>query len=205
MLVIVIQALGVGAFALGTAVLSLRVHRQPRRYTARQALRKSRLLGRSALFVPALLGVLYPGVGQYDALLGLAALPFGRGGALVGGALVLAGLSLLIAAQRHAVSRSRRATCHALYKLSRKGVYRQVRHPMALGGYLVCIGTGLLAGSTTVTLGSLLVAIPLHVASLLFVEEPAQEVLRGSAYASYRRRVPMLIPRPHRLVNLLSP
>lgn len=203
MIVIVAQIFAAAAFALGTAVLSLRVHRRPDRYTARHALREHRLLVGSCLVAPALFGVVYPGLGRYDALLGLPALPFGRVGVFAGAALVPAGLLLMIAARRHATAR-RRAGCRALYKLSRKGLYRKVRHPMTLGGYLVGVGAGLLAGSTAVTLGSLLLVLPLHVVSLLFVEEPAQEVLRGSAYASYRRRVPLLIPRPPQLANLFS-
>jgi protein-S-isoprenylcysteine O-methyltransferase Ste14 len=66
---------------------------------------------------------------------------------------------------------------------------------MSLGYYLVCVGIGMLAGSTFVTLGALLFVIPAHVFFLKYFEELELELRFGEAYLDYKSRTPFLIPR----------
>lgn len=49
-------------------------------------------------------------------------------------------------------------------------IYRRVRNPMSLGFYLLCVGIGLMAGSTYLTLASLLGVIPAHILYLNYFE-----------------------------------
>ena len=65
---------------------------------------------------------------------------------------------------------------------------------MSLGYYLACVGAGLLAGSTTVTLGALLVIIPIHMLNLRYFEERELELRYGKPYIEYKQRVPFLFP-----------
>ena len=66
---------------------------------------------------------------------------------------------------------------------------------MSLGFYLGAVGLGLLARSTYMTLGALLVVIPVHVFYLKYFEEYELELRLGHSYAEYKQRVPFLLPR----------
>lgn len=201
MFTIITQIIGVVVFVAGTTVFGLRIREQSDRLTAKRTLRVNRFLCWSCLVLPALVGVAYPGATQYDILLGLSPLPFRPLLVLVGGALLLTGLYLLLVAHRRQADRGRPAAFTALRKMPREGPYRRVRNPISLGYYLGYLGIGLLANSTAITLGGLLVIIPSHLFNLLFFREHTRETLYGSAYAAYRRRVPFLIPRFWELKN----
>lgn len=196
MLTIIAQFVGVAGFVAGTMVLGVRLRRQPGRLAAREALRASHVLSVGCLLLPWLAGIVYPGLARYDALLGFSPLPFRPFMVLAGCVMVLAGLYLAVGARRR-LSERRGTAFYAGHSMPRGGLYRRVRNPLSLGCYLGGLGAGLLAGSTVVTLGTLLVIIPSHLFHLLFFEEPARTALYGSAYVAYRRRVPFLIPRLH--------
>ena len=74
-------------------------------------------------------------------------------------------------------------------------IYARTRNPMSLGYYLLCAGLGLIAGSTYVTLGSLLGVVPVHLFNLLYFEEYELALRLGQPYLEYRERVPFLFPR----------
>jgi len=74
-------------------------------------------------------------------------------------------------------------------------LYKRTRNPMSLGFYLGAVGIGLLFGSTYMTLGALLVAIPVHVFYLKYFEEYELALRMGQSYVAYRQRVPFLLPR----------
>ncbi|MDE3089621.1 MAG: isoprenylcysteine carboxylmethyltransferase family protein, partial [Chloroflexota bacterium] len=80
-------------------------------------------------------------------------------------------------------------------QIVRVDLYSRTRNPMSLGYYLVCVGIGLLAGSTFVTLGALLIVIPTHLFFLKYFEELELELRFGEAYLDYKRSTPFLIPR----------
>ena len=66
---------------------------------------------------------------------------------------------------------------------------------MSLGFYLGAVGLGLVVGSTYMTLGALLVVIPVHVFYLKYFEEHELELRLGQSYLEYKQRVPFLLPR----------
>ena len=66
---------------------------------------------------------------------------------------------------------------------------------MSLGLYLGAVGLGLVVGSTYMTLGALLVVIPVHVFYLQYFEEYELELRLGQSYVEYKRSVPFLVPR----------
>lgn len=78
------------------------------------------------------------------------------------------------------------------------GPYSKVRNPMLTGVFGILLGLGLLLHSVGIAMIWTPAYVLIHVAELKWVEEP--ELMRrfGSAYAEYRKRVPMFIPRPGR-------
>ena len=66
---------------------------------------------------------------------------------------------------------------------------------MSLGFYLGAVGLGLIVGSTYMTLGALLVVIPVHVFYLKCFEEYELELRLGQSYVAYKQQVPFLLPR----------
>ena len=78
------------------------------------------------------------------------------------------------------------------------GPYARVRNPMLTGVFGALVGLGLLLHS----LGLALIWTPaytlVHLAELKWVEEPELAQRFGAAYADYRARVPMFVPRLQR-------
>jgi protein-S-isoprenylcysteine O-methyltransferase Ste14 len=66
---------------------------------------------------------------------------------------------------------------------------------MSLGFYLICVGIGLMVGSTYITVGSLVGIIPVHIFYLKYFEEYELELRLGQSYIEYKGRVPLLVPR----------
>jgi protein-S-isoprenylcysteine O-methyltransferase Ste14 len=81
-------------------------------------------------------------------------------------------------------------------RLVAANIYARSRNPMSLGYYLLCVGIGLIAGSTYVTIGSLLGIVPVHIFNLRYFEEYELALRLGPSYLEYKRSVPFLIPRP---------
>ncbi len=193
---IVVQALGAVIFTVASLGLGIWLRQVPEKKTAETASRYSHSLYWTCLVLPALVGFFYPGLTHYDELLGVPPLPF-RPLAFVAGAVLLAvGAYFLIASNRLLVQLGKGAAAFLLTKqLVRERVYQWVRHPMSLGYYLGCVGVGLMAGSTTLVLGALLIIIPVHIFNLKYFEEVELELRYGRSYIEYKRRVPFLIPR----------
>jgi protein-S-isoprenylcysteine O-methyltransferase Ste14 len=74
-------------------------------------------------------------------------------------------------------------------------IYQRTRNPMSLGYYLSCLAIGLLAGSTTVTVGALIAIIPAHLLFLIYFEELELELRLGQAYLDYKQSVPFMVPK----------
>ena len=78
------------------------------------------------------------------------------------------------------------------------GPYALVRHPIYTGLIAAILATGLAVGTATAILGAVLISFGLSVKARA-EENFLTSELDASAYESYRRRVPMLIPfLPHR-------
>lgn len=196
MRVIVIQACGVLVFLVGSIWLGSVVRRRGSSRVAENASRVSHGLFWVALVLPGGIGVFYPGLTKYDALLGMPSLPARPVWIGVGAVLLLGGMTLLVGSNRFLMKKGRGAAAFLLTEcLVSDGLYGRSRNPMSLGFYAVCLSVGMIAGSLAVTLGALLVIVPVHLFNLKYFEERELELRYGDAYADYRRRVPFLIPR----------
>lgn len=194
--VIIIQAIAATIFLAGTIGLGAMIRRVPEKSAAERASRISHLLYWSCLVLPGLAGLFYPGLLHYDELLGVPSLPW-RPAMLVAGLLSLAaGLGFLIGSNHLLIKLGRGTAAFLLTKqMVSERLYQWTRNPMSLGYYLACVGAGLIAGSTAVTLGALLVIIPLHMINLRYFEEKELELRYGQPYIDYKRHVPFLLPR----------
>jgi protein-S-isoprenylcysteine O-methyltransferase Ste14 len=78
------------------------------------------------------------------------------------------------------------------------GPYVWMRNPMVTGVFTGLFGVGFIFHSPSIVLIWTPLYILAHVIELKEVEEPELELRFGAAYAEYKRRVPMFIPRPWR-------
>ena len=190
-----LQVAGAFAFFVGTLVIGARIRRNSTREGAESLSRFSHLMYWSCLVFPGLISFFYPGLTRYDELLGTPSLPFRSGALPVGAFLVVMGIVLLVLSNKCLIKVGKGAAAFVLtQRIVSESVYQRTRNPMSLGFYLACIGVGLLAGSTALTLGALLVVIPVHVFNLKFFEEVELDHRYGQTYREYKQRVPFLIP-----------
>lgn len=196
MQVIVIQALGTLVFLAGSIWLGSKTRRVGKSRVAKSASRISHLLFWIALVLPGTFGLFYPGLTAYDGLLGMPSLPVRPIWIGIGIILLFIGLVLLVTSNRFLIRKGRGAAAFLLTeRLVTAGLYGRTRNPMSLGFYALCTGVGMIAGSVTVTLGVLLIVVPIHIINLKHFEERELELRYGQAYVDYRQRVPFLIPR----------
>ena len=196
MQVIVIQAFGVLIFLVGSIWLAGKIRRCGKSRVAENASRISHGLFWIALVLPGMIGLFYPGLTAYDELFGMPNLPVPPIWIATGVVLLSVGLVLMVSSNRFLIKRGRGAAAFLLTeKLVTDGLYGRTRNPMSLGFYAACVGIGMIAGSLTVTLGVLLIIVPVHVVNLKHFEERELEQRYGDAYVAYRQRVPFLIPR----------
>jgi protein-S-isoprenylcysteine O-methyltransferase Ste14 len=76
--------------------------------------------------------------------------------------------------------------------------YVWMRNPMVTGVFGLLFGLGFLLHSVSIVFIWTPLYILAHIIELKKVEEPELERRFGKAYAEYKRRVPMFIPRPWR-------
>jgi protein-S-isoprenylcysteine O-methyltransferase Ste14 len=196
MITIVMQGLAWLAFVAGTVALGAWLRRHPGRRSAERASRVVHLLFWTTVVPAAGLGVLYPGLSGYDRVLGLGPLPRSPLVPLLGALGLLAGACLFTVSTLALWVLGQGASAFWLTRrLVAGSIYGRMRHPMALGFYLGAAGLGLLAGSTYMTLGALLVVIPAHLFYLKYFEECELALRLGPPYVEYKRSVPFLLPR----------
>jgi len=195
MLVIFLQALGWAVFLAGSIALGTWLRKNPSKQNAEKTSRVLHFL----YWVGAglgIMGIFYPGLTHYDELVGIASLPFRPGALVLGALLLLAGTYFTVASQ---IALRRLGDGANAFRLTKRlvagNIYHRMRNPMSLGFYLNCVGLGLVAGSTYLTLGSLLGVIPTHVFYLKTFEELELALRLGQPYVQYKQRVPFLIPR----------
>ncbi len=196
MVIIILQVLGTTAFAVGTLALGLYLRRHRTKEAAERASRVSHGLYWVGLVLPGTIGIFYPRLTHFDEIVGLPSLPARPVALGIGIAVLLIGLALNLGSQM-ALRRLGEGT-NAFWltqRLVAGNLYARTRNPMSLGYYLQCVGLGLIAGSTYITLGSLLGIVPVHIFNLLYFEELELSLRLGPTYLEYRRRVPFLLPR----------
>ena len=88
MVTVIIQALGLTLFVASTAVLGARLRKEASAEAAESSSRLAHIFFYAGVFAPAMLGIFYPGLTSFDALVGFAQLP-GRPLAFIIGALML--------------------------------------------------------------------------------------------------------------------
>lgn len=194
--VVVIQAFGVLIFVIGSMWLATKIRRSPSRGVAENASRISHSLFWVALVLPGTIGLFYPGLTSYDELFGVPSLPVPPVWTATGAVLLAVGMMLMVRSNRGLIKQGRGAAAFLLTEqLVTDGLYGRTRNPMSLGFYLACVGIGMIAGSLTVTLGVLLLVVPVHIINLRYFEERELELRYGDAYRAYKERVPFLLPR----------
>ena len=190
-----LQVAGACLFFVGTLVIGSRVRRNPTRESAESISRISHLMYWSCLVFPCLLGFFYPGLTRYDELLGIPSLPFRSGAWFVGVFFAVIGTVLLGVSNKCLIKMGSGTAAFLLtQRIVSESVYQRTRNPMSLGYYFACVGVGLLAGSTALTLGALLIIIPVHVFNLKYFEEVELDHRYGQTYRDYKQRVPFLMP-----------
>jgi protein-S-isoprenylcysteine O-methyltransferase Ste14 len=145
--------------------------------------------------------------GQYtDRWLGLPTLMPGIVGAVVGVLFLTAGASLCgWCVARFLKARGTPVPLNPPDELIVSGPYAWVRNPMLTGVFGALVGLGLLLHSVGIALIWTPAYALVHMAELKWVEEPELARRFGSAYADYRARVPMFIPRLRRYRGRSTP
>jgi protein-S-isoprenylcysteine O-methyltransferase Ste14 len=196
MVIIILQVLGTTAFVVGTLVLGLVLRRHPTKQQAERISRVSHGFYWVALVLPGVIGIFYPGLSNFDEILGLPSLPERSVALALGSVAVLVGVYLIFASVVALRRLGEGANAFWLtQRLVTGNLYARCRNPMSLGYYLLCLGIGLIAGSTYVILACLLGILPAHIFNLLYFEEYELALRLGPSYLEYKRSVPFLIPR----------
>ena len=196
MQVIVIQVFGILVFLIGSLWLASMIRRSGNTRVTKNASRISHALFWTALVLPGAIGLFYPGLPAYDKLLGMPGLPVRPIWIVIGVALLSVGLVLMVISNRLLMGKGKGAAAFFLTGLLvTDGLYERTRNPMSLGFYAACVGIGMIAGSLTVTLGVVLIIMPVHIAHLKCFEERELELRYGQSYVDYKKRVPFLFPR----------
>ncbi len=194
MFVIILIALGWAIFVGGTITSGIWLRRHRSKEAAESSSRIVHFLYFSCLVFPGVIGVFYPGLDHFDRLLGIPSLPLKPILLVIGILLLLPGVYLAIVSNKGLQALGHGANAFVLTKhLVEVDIYQRTRSPMSLGYYLLCTGIGLIAGSTSVTLGVIFGIVPAHILFLKSFEELELELRFGSSYLEYKRRVPFLI------------
>ena len=196
MFVIALIALGWVILVVGVITAGIWLRRHRSKEAAVSSCRIVHFLYIACGIFPGVVALFYPGLANFDGLFGIPSLPLKSILLVIGVILVLPGLYLGIVTNKDLLELGHGTAAFRLtQRIVELDIYKYTRNPMSLGYYLVCIGIGLMAGSTSVTLGMLLGTIPIHILYLKFFEELELELRFGPSYLEYKRRVPFLIPR----------
>ena len=188
--------IGIVAFFTAALVLGfwLRGHR-----TKENAERSSRIMHFfffAGLVAPPIVGIFYPGLARFDALLGLPSLPFKPFFLALGIILAIPGLYFLGVTNKLLRSLGSGTNAFILTKrIVNNDIYKRTRNPMSLGFYLFALALAFASSSTFVLLAASLGLIPAHAFFLKYFEELELELRFGELYLEYKKTVPFLIPK----------
>ncbi len=194
MFIIVLIIVGWIIFVIGIIMAGIWLRRHRSKEAAESSSRIVHFLFFAFLTLPGAVGIFYPGLTHFDKLLGIPSLPLKSIWLAIGIILLLPGVYLAAVSNKDLVKIGHGANAFRLTQhIVELDIYKYTRNPMSLGYYLVCIGIGLIADSTSVTLGVILGVIPAHILFLKLFEELELELRFGPSYLEYKRRVPFLI------------
>jgi protein-S-isoprenylcysteine O-methyltransferase Ste14 len=187
--------LGLLSFAGGTGILGTWLRKHPSKVNAERTSRIMHFLFFAGLVTPATISLFYPGLTHFDELVGLKPLPWKPFFLTLGIILAMPGFYFLGITNKLLRALGSGANAFRLTKrIVAEDIYKRTRNPMSLGFYLLALATGLISGSTLVTLGALLGLIPAHIFFLRYFEELELELRFGESYLQYKKSVPFLIP-----------
>lgn len=193
---IVLQSVSWFIFLMGTMILGTWLRKNPAKKNAENASRVLHFLFWVGVGPPIVWGAFNPGLSNYDQVLGLPPLPRYSALFFVGFIGLMIGMAFILASNVNLWFFGKGANAFFLTrKLVVTNIYAWTRNPMSLGLYMVFLGTGLLVRSTSITLGTLLVLVPVHIFFLKYFEEKELELRIGLSYLDYKKRVPFLFPR----------
>jgi protein-S-isoprenylcysteine O-methyltransferase Ste14 len=196
MLTVYYTIIGITAFFLAALVLGtwLRSHRT--RENAERSSRVMHFFFFAGLVAPPIVGIFYPGLTRFDALLGLPSLPFKPFFLALGILLAIPGLYFLGVTNKLLRALGGGTNAFILTKkIVNDDIYKRTRNPMSLGFYLTSLVIAFASSSTFVLVAASLGLIPAHAFFLKYFEELELELRFGEAYLEYKKTVPFLIPR----------
>jgi protein-S-isoprenylcysteine O-methyltransferase Ste14 len=195
MVTLFLLCIGLLSFAGGTEILGTWLRKHPSKANAEKTSRIMHLLFFAGLATPPVIGLFYPGFTHFDELVGLKPLPWKPFFFTLGILLAIPGLYFMGITNRLLRVFGNGANAFRLTKrIVAEDIYKRTRNPMSLGFYLLALATGLVPGSTLVTLAVLVGVIPAHIFFLKYFEELELELRFGESYLQYKKSVPFLIP-----------
>jgi protein-S-isoprenylcysteine O-methyltransferase Ste14 len=187
---------GLITFAVGAGVLGVWLRANRSKENAERSSRVMHFLFFVFMVAPPFIGMVYPGLTHFDALVGLNSLPWKPFFFIIGIVLAFPGLYFLGITNKLLRSLGSGANAFRLTKrIVADDVYKRTRNPMSLGFYLFALALGFASGSTFVTAAVLLGLIPAHIFFLKYFEELELELRFGESYLEYKKSVPFLIPK----------
>jgi protein-S-isoprenylcysteine O-methyltransferase Ste14 len=195
MFTIILQLLGWIAFIVASIILGAWLRKNPSKKGAERTSWVLHFLFWAGVAPPVGFGFFYPGLTHFDSVLGLQSLPQSSVLQLLGMTVLLIGAVFILTSNMALWILGSGANAFLLTKrLVADGIYQWTRNPMSLGIYLLAIAIGLLAGSTYLTAGALILFIPAHIFYLKYFEEYELELRLGQSYIEYKQRAPFLLP-----------
>ncbi len=188
--------IGIVTFFIAALVLGiwLRAHRT--KADAEKSSRVMHFFFFAGLVAPPIVGIFYPGLTRFDALLGLPSLPFKQFFLALGILLAIPGLYFLGVTNKLLRSLGSGTNAFILTKrIVDDDIYKRTRNPMSLGFYLTALALAFASSSTFVLLAASLGLIPAHAFFLKYFEELELELRFGESYLEYKKGVPFLIPK----------
>jgi len=194
--VVIFQLIGIILFIICTIYLGIKIKKESTIEEAVKLSRISHFFYWFGLVLPGFIAVFYPGLQNIDKILGFYGFTHLKYLRFFGIVPLYIGIYFSLASIQ---SLRKLGSGTAAFKLTKNvvsgNVYQITRNPMSFGYYMFCIGLGLVLGSTTVTLGSLILIVPSHVFNLKFFEEKELQIRLGKSYIDYKENTPFLIPK----------
>jgi protein-S-isoprenylcysteine O-methyltransferase Ste14 len=186
--------IGIVTFFIAALVLGVRLRAHRTKENAERSSRVMHFFFFAGVVVPPIIGIFYPGLARFDALLGLPSMPPFT--LALGILLAIPGLYFLGVTNKLLRSLGSGTNAFILTKkIVDDDIYKRTRNPMSLGFYLTALALAFASSSTFVLLAVSLGLIPAHIFFLKYFEELELELRFGEPYLEYKKSVPFLFPK----------